>query len=343
MLWLIGALLLAALGVRIGAPHYFYRLVFTRKAPLPGTPAFMREEARRRGGEKREWIDEQAAERAVIVSHDGLTLEGIFVPAPALPGLSGTRRRGAVISADTVILAHGYTGDARQLGGIAQSFYEQYGWNVLLPHARGHGASQGAYIGFGWHDRLDYLRWIDWALRRTAPPGGAGAQAGEGDAAPQPVRIVLFGISMGAATVLMTGGEEALPPEVKAIIEDCGYTSAEDELRYQAARRFHIKRADWLVRAVSRQTQKYAGFALEEVSTLNQVKKIRVPTLFIHGDADTFVPYTMVHGLYEACSAPKELYTVKGAEHGLACEMDKIEYERRITVFLQNYMPGGVP
>ena len=36
--------------------------------------------------------------------------------------------------------------------------------------------------------------------------------------------IVLHGLSMGAATVLMVSGER-LPEQVKAIIEDCGYTS----------------------------------------------------------------------------------------------------------------------
>jgi fermentation-respiration switch protein FrsA (DUF1100 family) len=310
-----GAVVLIALGVWFYAPRYFYNRIIRRRAPIPGTSAFrMAEECR--AAEEPSWIDEQPHERASIVSHDGLVLEGFFAAAA---------RAGLPVSGDTVILAHGYTGDARQLSGIARGFYERLGCNVLLPHARGHGSSGGDHIGFGWPDRLDYLRWIDWVIKRTDSRDGE-------------VRVVLFGMSMGAATVLMTGGEEALQPEVKLIIEDCGYTSAEDELRYQVARFYHLKKADWLLKVLSRYTEKRAGYNLAEASALNQVKKIKIPVLFIHGDADIFVPFEMVQTLYDACPSARELYAVKGAGHGKACETDIAEYERRIAAFLEKYM-----
>ena len=312
-----GVAALIALGVWFYAPRYFYSTIIKRKAPMPGTPAFLMDEARR-AAEESLWIDEQPYERASIISHDGLVLEGFFAAASGV-------REGQPISGDTVILAHGYTGDARQLSGIARGFHERLGCNVLLPHARGHGSSGGDHIGFGWPDRLDYLRWIDWVIKRTASRDGE-------------VRIVLFGMSMGAATVLMTGGEEALQPEVKAIIEDCAYTSAEDELRYQAARFYHLKKTDWLFNALFRYTEKRAGYSLAAASALDQVKKIKVPVLFIHGDADTFVPFEMAQTLYNACPAAREFYFVKGAEHGKACETDIVEYEKRIAAFLEKYM-----
>ena len=40
-------------------------------------------------------------------------------------------------------------------------------------------------------------------------------------------RIVIHGISMGAATTMMTAGEET-PDAVKVFVEDCGYTSVWD-------------------------------------------------------------------------------------------------------------------
>jgi fermentation-respiration switch protein FrsA (DUF1100 family) len=141
---------------------------------------------------------------------------------------------------------------------------------------------------------------------------------------------------MGAATVLMTGGE-TLPPEVKAIVEDCAYTSVEDELWHQLISRYHIK-SRRLMAATSRLTRKKAGYSFAEASALEQTRKIKIPTLFIHGGADTFVPAGMVYPLYEACAAPKELYIVPGAGHGGAMTTAGPEYEDRVVMFLKRWL-----
>ncbi|GHV02323.1 alpha/beta hydrolase [Spirochaetia bacterium] len=301
------------------APIYFFNLASGRKDPMPGTAAFhkaktadVQSEAALR--EPKLWLDTMPCEDVNIRSRDGLTLGGYY--------LERTKRAG------TVIIAHGYTTRAKGFSSFAQYFYEQLGYNVLLPNARGYGNSEGKYIGFGWQERLDYLDWIDWVKTRTGTAGTA--------------RIVLFGVSMGAATVMMTGGE-ALPPEVKAIIEDCGYTSVEDELIYQGKTTFHLNLTgnSPLFKAINRQAEKHLGYSFKEASSLEQVKKIKVPTLFIHGEADTFVPTKMVYPLYEACAAPKELYVVPGAGHGKACQTDPAEYEKRVSQFLEKYVQGG--
>ena len=51
--------------------------------------------------------------------------------------------------------------------------------------------------------------------------------------------ITLYGISMGAATVMMTSGED-LPKNVTSIIEDCGYTNVNEELGYQLDQLFGL-------------------------------------------------------------------------------------------------------
>jgi fermentation-respiration switch protein FrsA (DUF1100 family) len=91
--------------------------------------------------------------------------------------------------------------------------------------------------------------------------------------------------------------------------------------------------------ATSRVTQKRAGYGFAEASALEQVKKIKVPTLFIHGEEDTFVPFAMVQPLYEACPAPKELFVVPGADHGAAYSVAGKEYEERIRGFLKRWVP----
>jgi fermentation-respiration switch protein FrsA (DUF1100 family) len=296
---LAAVLALLALLLFVVVPRYFYGITVGRRTPMYVEP-----------GDKQNWLDTQAVEEFRLESRDGLGLYASYVPAPG--------------ASATAILVHGYTGNSRQLGYMGRIFHDTFGMNVLIPDARGHGKSEGDYIGFGWPERLDMLQWMDRVRERS---GGTD--------------IVLFGISMGAATVLMTSGEE-VPPELKLIIADCGYTSVMDELSWQMKLRYRFTFPP-LIRAVSRISSRRAGYSFEEASALEQVKKSHVPTLFIHGEADTFVPFEMCGRLYDACAAAKEIYTVPGAEHGAAYSVDGERYERRLALFLETYLPGFPP
>jgi fermentation-respiration switch protein FrsA (DUF1100 family) len=291
-------------------PGYLFNFVFKRKYILPERPACEQAEAGALRAEPRLWIDTVPHEEAGVTSLDGLALRGWFLPG-----------KGGSVQGTTMIMAHGYGGHPRQISSIVQTIYEHSGYNILLPCARACGESHGKYTGFGWLDRLDYPLWIDWVKKRTARAG--------------PVNIILYGISMGSATVLMTAGEN-LPPEVKAVISDCGYTSVYDELKHQMKLNYHIQN-ERLLRRVSGIAKKKAGYSFEEASAMEQVKKIRIPVFFIHGDADTFVPSWMGRALYEACTAPKEFYSAPGAGHGEACGNDPEEYWRLINRFLGKY------
>ncbi len=255
------------------------------------------------------WEDAQPFEGMEIRSDDGLRLRGYYLPAPA-----PTTR--------TVILAHGYNGKAHDLAAFARFYHERFGFNVLMPDARGHGASAGDYIGFGWHERKDYLRWIAALLDRLGPDA----------------QIALHGVSMGGATVTMTSGE-ALPPQVKCVVADCGYTSARDELGYQLRRLYRLPPFPFLD-AASLVCRVRAGYFFGEASAVRQVAKTRVPVFFIHGDADTFVPTAMVYPLHDACPTAKELLIVPGAAHGLSHYTAPDAYERAVAAFLRRYVTG---
>lgn len=179
----------------------------------------------------------------------------------------------------TVIVAHGYMGNAETMANYAKMFHD-LGYNVLVPDARGHGRSEGDYIGFGWPERKDYVQWIDKILAETG----------------QSQQIVLYGVSMGLATVMMTSGEK-LPNNVKAIIEDCGYSSVDEELAYQLKDMFNLPSFP-LIQVTSLITKIRAGYFLGEASAVDQLTKNTKPMLFIHGDADTFVPYNMLAKVY---------------------------------------------
>ena len=251
------------------------------------------------------WLEGSDYEDAYIDSYDDLSLHAYLLENEQ-PG--GT----------WVILNHGYISNGRQLAGVAETFYGK-GYSVLMPDARGCGRSGGAYMGMGWHDRLALLGWIDELNGRYAPDN-----------------IVLYGVSMGGATVMMASGEQ-LPENVRVIIEDCGYTSAREEFAYQLKSLFGLPSFPVMSYA-SAVTRIRAGYWLGEASALEQVKKSVTPTLFIHGDEDTFVPYEMVYQLYDACPAEKELLVVAGAGHGSAETTARELYWETVMRFLDRYL-----
>lgn len=219
-----------------------------------------------------------------------------------------------------VVACHGYGNQASGMAANA-SLFCQMGFNALLPDARGFGASEGDYAGMGWHERRDIVAWCNYIL----------------DQDPQAL-IVLYGVSMGAATVMMAAGESDLPSAVKLVIEDCGYTSVWDEFAAQLDQLFSLPTFP-ILDVTSLVTQVKAGWSFKEASALEQIKNCAVPVLFIHGEEDAFVPFDMVYSLYAAAGCPKRLLTIPGAAHAQSSSVDPELYWRTIADFLAEYLP----
>lgn len=250
------------------------------------------------------WIESCPPEIHSICSEDGLRLEADIFSQDS--------------SHRWVLLAHGYGSRREKMRSIG-SVYAQKGYQVLIPDMRAHGHSEGNYIGMGWLDRRDLLLWIDEILKMD----------------PQ-AEIVLHGVSMGGASVMMVSGEP-LPSQVKVIIEDCGYTSAWDIFSDELDYLFHLP--PFPIMHVSNLVAQFkAGYSLREASALNQVKKCRVPLLFIHGLDDTFVPAEMATELYRAASCEKELLIIPGAGHGESYLREPERYFSTVFNFVETYL-----
>lgn len=300
---------LAVLGLA-GAGNYFYNV-----AIAVNKKAFIESEDKANSKKKNpweaedKWYAEANREELTLVSDDNLELHGIFIPADKP-------------SKKVVILAHGYAGTLEQMAPFAK-LYHDLGYNIVAPDARGHGKSEGDYIGFGWPERKDYQKWIDLVVDKVGKDS----------------EIALHGVSMGAATVMMTSGEK-LPDNVKVIVEDCGYSSVNEELSYQLKDMYNLPSFP-LLPVTSVVTKVRAGYFFGEASAVDQVKKNKVPMLFIHGDHDTFVPTEMVHEVYDANASEKELYIAPNADHAQSFVKNKEAYREKVAEFVGKYIPNN--
>ncbi len=216
------------------------------------------------------------------------------------------------------IVCHGYMGHPAQMAGYIMKFFDM-GYHVLAPAAQGHGDSDGDYYGMGWLERKHLLGWINTIIEEDPE-----------------AEILLFGLSMGGATVMMTAGEE-LPDNVKCIVEDCGYSSVWDEFSVQLENIFDIPDFP-LMYVTDLLCRIRAGYSFREASAVEQLKKAEVPMLFIHGEEDTFVPYAMLEEVYTACASEvKEKLSVPGAAHGAAAATNPKLYWETIEEFVGKY------
>lgn len=242
-------------------------------------------------------------EEVTITSHDGLRLYGRYYEGRGDGPLQ--------------IMFHGYQSSAIRdfCGGLQLGL--DLGCGVLLVDQRAHGKSGGKYLTFGVKERLDCLDWAHYAAARW--PGRP---------------IVLTGISMGAATVLMAADLD-LPEQVAGIIADCGYTSPRDILR-QVIGDMHLPvgPAYGVVRLAGRL---YCGFDTDRGSAPDALAKTALPCLFIHGEADDFVPCRMARENYAACAGERTLLTVPGAAHGLSFTTDYEAYRATVKAFLERH------
>ncbi len=210
-------------------------------------------------------------------------------------------------NAPVQIMFHGYHGNPIRdfSGGIRFALSE--GCNVIAVDERAHGKSEGRCLTFGIRERRDVGTWAEFAARKFGPD----------------TPIILVGMSMGAATVLMASSLP-LPPGVKAIIADCGYTSPV-EIIEKVMRQMKLP-PRLLMPFVKLGARLFGRFDLEETGAPEALARTQIPVLLIHGEDDRFVPCEMSVRNHAACGGYSELFTVPNAGHGMAYLLDQEGY-----------------
>lgn len=219
-----------------------------------------------------------------------------------------------------LVAVHGYQSDHYSVEDYAAEYFER-NYNILIPDLRGHGNSEGDYIGMGLHDSLDILTWVNYIL----------------DWNPN-AHIVLHGQSMGAATVMIAAGQEDLPDNVFAVIEDCGYTDGYQMMVEQLDYRYGLPPFP-LMPLTNFLAEFRTNYDLKDASPLDFLESATVPILFIHGTEDTFVLPYMQEILYNAYQGPKEGLLIEGADHVASRNVDPDAYYTTVFDFLDKYKP----
>ncbi|MDR2753506.1 MAG: alpha/beta fold hydrolase [Oscillospiraceae bacterium] len=261
----------------------------------------------------KEWFFAQKPEEVLLQSRDGLTLRGYFLPA---------KRPGNRL----LVCSHGYNCNGPdEFGAFLRYYHEALGFHILLPDHRAHGRSDGKYIGFAAREWEDILDWADAFVRRLGP----GTQ------------VALHGVSMGGATVMNCNAHNP-PGYIKCIVEDCGYTNGYEMISLSVRRDLHIHfpPINWVCALWFRL---FVGRSLRRDSDpFGHIANCKTPTLFVHGDADTFVPTEMGLRFYNAAAMPKELLLVPGAGHAMAYPIDPAAYEAKLREFYDQWMKEEV-
>lgn len=217
-----------------------------------------------------------------------------------------------------VILVHGYHSSSFWDFGASFEMYYNEGYTILALNNRAHG-SEGKYIGFGVLDSIDVESWINWIIEKHG----------------ENCKIAIAGVSMGAATVMLTASRSNYI-QLKCAIEDCGYSSLKgvvtEILKKKRVPVFPI------FQIASLWCKLLAGYFFEDANPEKALSCNKVPTLFIHGTSDGFVPFYMLDKVYNACHSEKNKVIFEDAVHGESSYKFPNRYKDELIRFLSTYM-----
>ncbi|MBE6742116.1 MAG: alpha/beta hydrolase [Ruminococcaceae bacterium] len=220
-----------------------------------------------------------------------------------------------------VLFAHGYrSSHCGDPYNFIRFYHEEMKYNFMSVDHVTAGDSDGDYLGFDYFESEDMLLWLDYLVERFG----------------KDIKIILHGVSMGGATVCKMASR--VPEQVKLIVSDCAYTSAEDQLISVCNSVGLVKSAPLAFYLFNRMNKRLAKFDLKDTNVRDSVAEAKVPMLFVHGDADDFVPTRMAFELYDACGSEKDLLIVNGAAHAESILIGSEKYKAKLKEFIGKYL-----
>ncbi|HET9782861.1 MAG TPA: alpha/beta fold hydrolase [Candidatus Dormibacteraeota bacterium] len=210
----------------------------------------------------------------------------------------------------TVVMIHGI-GSNRDEPLSKSGYLHEAGYNVLVFDLRGSGQSDGSTT-FGYREPLD--------------ASAAAAEAKRLDPGP----VALFGYSLGAATAVE---DAAVDPNVSAVIEDSGFSSASAVILDRFVRVTRLPDVPFAAAVMAFSTLDL-GTSPWNVQPVAMAAQLHKPLLAIVGDKDTVVPPVEGFAIFDAAAGPKQLLDVPAAGHVGAYNVARERYEKTVLDFL---------
>lgn len=219
-------------------------------------------------------------------------------------------------SENTVIFVHGFQAQAfNNFHASSKSFFN-HNYNVLLIDQRAHNDSEGNYTTVGLKEQYDVLCWIKYLEANTNVKN-----------------IILYGVSMGAATVgYLTN--KLKDTKVRVAIMDCGFISFYDEVFYKMRK----SKINFLVAPFMRMWAKICLHIDIKENTLDTLACSDVPVYFIHGTNDGLVPVEHSIAAYNSCNNDKAIHYVEGAGHTAGFMVDYEFLDQDVFLFINKYL-----
>lgn len=232
-----------------------------------------------------------------------LTYQDIWIPIATATGKT-ERLHGWWIPAvgpeqGVILYLHGNGANVGDTVSQCQRFH-QLGLSVFVFDYRGYGLSEGNFPTEAQVYADTQAAWNYLTQVREIPPQ----------------QIFLYGHSLGGAIAIDLAVKQ---PEIAGLIVESSFTSMRRMVDFRGG--FDLFPADLLL------TQKF--------NSLEKVRSLQMPVLFIHGTLDLTVPAEMSRTLFQAAPEPKQLLFVEDAGHNDVAAIGEDLYLKAIQTFIE--------
>jgi len=244
---------------------------------------------------------------------DGVEIKGWWVPAPEAKG--------------SVVLVHGVNRSRIEMVKKTP-FLHQHGWNSLLLDLRGHGESGAAATTFGVREKEDVRAAVRFSRSRADVP------------------VVLWGVSLGGATVVLTAADD---PNVAGVVCDSSYRSLRDTVHHH----LDLLRSYWwwlgivptwpAADEVVFWMGQRGGFDPDAVDIRAAAARlVGRPALFVANSGDRRMPSEIAFELKAAAGDDARVLVIPSESHGGAYRDGRPQYESAVAQVLEEALhPRG--